>query len=86
MIGQGFALVLLNIGSIGGVWKGCFPIDAGLKSLSDGRYASPAILVRLPAKRFRIADVRFRAMCFFMRQNARSIAMPGELLESSQTL
>ncbi|WP_155714178.1 hypothetical protein [Burkholderia cepacia] len=61
-------------------------IDIGPKSLSDGRCASPVIPVRLPVKRFRIADVRFRAMSFFMQLNARSIAMPGELRESSQTL
>jgi len=85
-MGQGFELVLLNIGSIDGVWKGCFPIDAGLKSLSEGRRASPAIPARLPAKRFRIADVRFRAMCFFMQRNAMSISMQGELRESSQPL
>ncbi|WP_321938971.1 hypothetical protein [Burkholderia cepacia] len=86
MIGQDFALVLLNIGSIDGVWEGCFPVDDGLKSLSDGRHASPTIPVRLPAKRFRIADVRFRAMRFFMKQNARSIAMRVELRESSRPL
>ncbi|WP_155644116.1 hypothetical protein [Burkholderia cepacia] len=57
-----------------------------MKSLSDGRYASPVIPARLPVKRFRIADVHFMAMSFFMQRNARSIAMPGELRESSQTL
>ncbi|WP_175889908.1 hypothetical protein [Burkholderia cepacia] len=61
-------------------------VDIGPKSLSDGRYASPVIPARLPAKRFRIADVRFRAMSFFMQRNARSIALPGELRESSQSL
>ncbi|WP_175851645.1 hypothetical protein [Burkholderia cepacia] len=61
-------------------------VDTGLKSLSDGRNASPVIPARLPVKRFRIADVRLRAMSFFMQRNARSIAMPGELRESSQPL